>query len=546
MLRNRILAAAAAMSVPSIALAQLAQLVQGPSSSRTPYIVPVTPQVDKITSIVTTTDLVQKTGAAPGTTYEVGGVPDGLGAYDNLDGTFTVLMNHEILTNALGVVRDHGSKGAYVEELIINKANLAVVSSSDLIKQVVDASGIVHNAANGNALAFGRFCSADLAPATGLFNTASGLGTTERLFMHGEEGPSTGYNLASVASGANKGTSYILKQFNLTTNGSGLTGVGAWENSLVNPYMQDKTVIAANSDGGTGIMNNTVSIYQGTKTNTGTEAEKAGLTNGNLKFVNVTGSTAEVVNTTTRATNIINGTRFTLNDKASTTFSRPEDGAWDPTNPNRYYFVTTDRLDTNTAPGGGQINPTLGATGPGVVQTGMSRLWRLTFDNITNPDAGGKIDLLVDGGKPNQKVQMFDNITLDRDGNVFLNEDPGNSNYNGKVWKYDTGADALTMLTKFDTARWGDLTSATSPYSNDKETSGILDVTSLFTNTPALGESYLLTTVQDHSSDPGVSDAVTTEGGQLLLAHVQTPEPTSLGLIGTGMAMLLGRSRRRK
>ena len=421
----------------SLVLAQAAgaQVVQ--HSSRTSYLTPLDSSLT-ITPIITATDLVQKTGAAPGTQYEVGGVPDGLGAYDNGDGTITVLNNHEILTNALGVVRDHGGKGAYVEELIIRKSDLAVLSSSDLMKNVIDTGGTVHNAANSNALAFGRFCSADLAPATGLFNTNTNLGTTEKLFMHGEEGPATGWNLASVASGVNKGNSYILGQFNLSTNGSGLTGVGAWENTLVNPFMQDKTVVAANSDGGTGIMTNTVMIYQGLKTNSGTEVQRAGLTSGTLKFVNVAGhadasgaTNDELSNTTTRATTITSGTSFTLSATTSTTFSRPEDGVWDPSHPNQYYFVTTDRLDTATTALAGQTNPTIGATGAGA-QAGMSRLWRLNFADITNPDGGGTIDLLIDGGKPNQKVQMFDNITMTADGKIFLNEDPGNSTYNGK------------------------------------------------------------------------------------------------------------------
>ena len=38
--------------------------------------------------------------------YRMVGTPDGLGAYDNGDGTFTVLMNHEMPSSA-GVVRAH-------------------------------------------------------------------------------------------------------------------------------------------------------------------------------------------------------------------------------------------------------------------------------------------------------------------------------------------------------------------------------------------------------------------------------------------------------
>jgi len=55
------------------------------------------------------------------------GVPDGMGAYDNGDGTFTLLVNHEI-PSRLRVKRAHGSVGAFVSEWIINKQTLAVYS----------------------------------------------------------------------------------------------------------------------------------------------------------------------------------------------------------------------------------------------------------------------------------------------------------------------------------------------------------------------------------------------------------------------------------
>jgi hypothetical protein len=52
--------------------------------------------------------------------YRMAGIPDGLGAYDNDDGTFTVLMNHEI-PDTSGIARAHGGKGAFVSEWVINK-----------------------------------------------------------------------------------------------------------------------------------------------------------------------------------------------------------------------------------------------------------------------------------------------------------------------------------------------------------------------------------------------------------------------------------------
>lgn len=49
--------------------------------------------------------------------YRLVGIPDGLGAFDNGDGTITLLVNHE-LGSTKGVVRSHGSKGAFVSKWI--------------------------------------------------------------------------------------------------------------------------------------------------------------------------------------------------------------------------------------------------------------------------------------------------------------------------------------------------------------------------------------------------------------------------------------------
>ena len=51
------------------------------------YLTPTAPGVE-VTPLLTTGDSVGG--------YRMVGVPDGLGAYDNGDGTFTVLMNHEL------------------------------------------------------------------------------------------------------------------------------------------------------------------------------------------------------------------------------------------------------------------------------------------------------------------------------------------------------------------------------------------------------------------------------------------------------------------
>ncbi|MFO1440417.1 MAG: Calx-beta domain-containing protein [Verrucomicrobiaceae bacterium] len=235
------------------------------------------------------------------------------------------------------------------------------------------------------------------------------------------------------------------------------------------------------------------------------------LTNGTLKFINVTGNTAEIANTTTRATNITSGTAFTLSGTSSTVFSRPEDGAWDPTTPGRFYFVTTDRLD--------QVADGVGS------QIGRTRLWRLNFTDITNPDLGGTIDLVLTGGVGND-ANMWDNMCVAYDGKVMLQEDVGGAAHNGKIWSYDPVTNILTKVVMHDPARFGDILSggtalpAISPFNNDEESSGIIDVTALLDGSAAAGEHVYFAVSQAHYTT-GIT-AAQVEGGQLLVIR-ETP-----------------------
>lgn len=455
-----------------------------PGSSQTSYLLPLQNGV-KFTSMLSVND-------APGG-YRMAGIPDGLGAFDNNNGTFTLLMNHEI-GSTLGVTRAHGAIGSFVSRWIVNKSNLSVVSGSDLMTSVLSWNNTLQATGAPITFAFNRFCSGDLPSVSAYYNKATGLGSQARIYMHGEEGGATGYQVATVASGPDAGKAYILGKFNLTTNGSGLTGLGAWENALANPFPQNKTIVIGNNDGGTGIMNNSVCVYEGTKTNTGSEVDKAGLTNGTLKFVNVAGSTTEIVNTTTRATNITSGTAFTLSGTSSTAFSRPEDGVWNPLNPSQYFFVTTDQYN--------QVGDGVGT------QIGRSRLWRLNFTDITNPSLGGTIDLLLNGTEGHT---MFDNLSADKTGHLILLEDVGNQQHNGKMWQYTLSNGNFIQLAKHDGARFGDVgIPATSPYNQDEEMSGVIDMAEI------LGPGMHLVVDQAHYNTGLANVTEVVEGGQLL------------------------------
>src|SRR5262245_66269289 len=91
------LAVLVGISAASIATA-LAPSITGPSSSQSPYLVRTESGVVTV-SILTVGDAVnfKADGVTP---YRMVGIPDGLGAFDNGDGTFTVLMNYEIASGA--------------------------------------------------------------------------------------------------------------------------------------------------------------------------------------------------------------------------------------------------------------------------------------------------------------------------------------------------------------------------------------------------------------------------------------------------------------
>src|SRR3954468_10676564 len=153
----------AALTLSGTALAST-----GPSSSDAPYVVPSRPGV-VTKSILTVGD------AAGG--YRMVGIPDGLGAYDNGDGTFTVLSNHE-LRRTQGVARAHGSAGAFVSKWTIDKDTLAVQKGEDLIQTLHVTSG---------PTALERLCSADLPAFSAFYNAGSGKGYDGRIFVSGEE-----------------------------------------------------------------------------------------------------------------------------------------------------------------------------------------------------------------------------------------------------------------------------------------------------------------------------------------------------------------------
>ncbi len=503
------------VATAAIITATPALALQGPSSSQTPYLVPLQNNVN-FTSILTTGDNING--------YRLAGIPDGLGAYDNNDGTFTVLINHEI-ANTLGVPRAHGAKGAFVSQWVIDKNTLQVKSGQDLIKTVYNYSSNTPNAytqLSGAALAFSRFCSADLAAPSAFYNAATGLGTQARIFLNGEEN-GNGRGLASIATGSAQGSSFVLPW--ATPNNS----TTSWENFLASPNSGDKTVVIGNSDGG----QNGVYVYVGNKTTSGNDVEKAGLIGGQVYRVSVNSNASETRNPNAGFNLVNNQASFSLisGNSPGTSFLRPEDGAWDTLNPNVYYFVTTDQIDFSKEPSNTQVSSS---------QVGRSRLWKLTFNDLLNPSLGGTINLLLDGTPADGDYQMFDNLEVDQDGNLILLEDVGNNQHNGKIWFYNPALDLLTKIAGHDVTRFGDI-GVVGSLTQDEESSGVIDVTNLLGRKD--NNKYSLIVVQNHKTS---TDTALVEGGQLLLLSQQPiPEPSmtlGLGILGlTALGLKLRR-----
>ncbi len=444
-------AGAAVVAVGGTALAAPAGRT-GPSSSDAPYLVRHVPGVT-LTSILTSGDSVRG--------YRMAGTPDGLGAYDNGNGTFTVLMNHEFGAT-VSVPRSHGNaSGAFVSRWVVDSRTLKVLSGRDQITSLVTTG----------PLEIDRLCSADLPAVSAWYDKKTGLGYRGRLFTNGEESAPNGRAFAHVV---DSGVSYELTAL----------GRAGWENVAANPATGARTVVVGQSDGGT----QNVYVYAGTKQASGSPVERAGLTNGVTKAIAVAGFATE-----SGAVDFPDTPQpFTLSD-TGTAFDRPEDGAWDPTDRDVYYFATTASM------------------------TKHSRLWKVEFKDARKPELGGTITKVLEGPADDTPAsvgpKMIDNLTVNSRGQVLLQEDPGGNAYLAGIYQFDPDRGTLRRIADHDPQRF--VPGGAAFETIDEESSGIVPV-------PFLGAGKYLVADQNHTK---VTDPAQVEKGQLLLLKVPSGRP---------------------
>jgi len=441
----------------------------GPSSVTAPYILPVADGVH-IRSLLTVGD----SGSASNG-YEMVGIPDGLGIIRQ--GANLVLYMNQELRDTQGIARRHGETGAFVSRYVIDPATGRVKEGSDWINPGVQywdypsgtyvTSGARFADGALQDRSFGRFCSGTLSDPDVFYNESTKNGWKGQIYFGNEEDTDNG------------------RSFGVTKEGDATAlprlGLFAWENTVPAPNQKsDTTLVMGQEDGpGTGSQ---VWVYVGTKQNSGAPVAKAGLTNGDdhvLDAVNQAVSN-DAQWRATYGKGVAAAVRLVDNDWNQTgagqnadaltdglSLNRIEDGHWDPSHPNDFYFLTTE---------GGQNN---GENPTGPLYRDGGGLWRLRWADIEDPDAGATLTLLLDGSElPGGAVGLHkpDNMTIDTHGNLLIQEDPGNVNHLARIVGYRISDGALGLIARFDANLFS--TGATADPTKltiDEESSGIID-----------------------------------------------------------------------
>jgi hypothetical protein len=467
----------------------------------------------QIKALFSVDDKVPLLGGTAGQQYRMVGIPDGLGARPNGDGTRTLFMNHELNSNSLSepVVGGTKNRGAIVSEWILDSDGDPVAGrrAYDRVYQENTLVGPAPDTTN-TTRGFARFCSGFLAgPAHGF---------DRWIYLTNEE------EQAAANTFDGKGGQSVAI-FDNELHALPALGHYAKENSVVQPGQGTETVIFSTEDG-PATLDNQLYMYVGKKDRSANASVLArnGLDEGTVYVFrslaptrnsertftsgSVTGEWIEIPN----AENLTDVQLEAAADAANAmTFIRPEDGAFNPNDGHEFFFDTTGSSS---------------GADDGVNELGRLYSLRLHPGNVTKPAiltvvynadtiaaAGGDIAV-----SPDNLDASRDYLMINEDGTTESRVHMAAKSRDGSVWRFDLtkgpvhgiGVDAssATRVAQLDPPGRDGVPVSPGVW----ETSGIIDTSSLF------GADSWLSDVQAHPpTAPPVGPTVTVEDGQLFL-----------------------------
>ncbi len=486
------------------------------ATSVKPYVEPVGGSY-QVKALFSADDKVPLLGGAPGQEYRMVGIPDGLGAHPDRDDTSTLFMNHELGFTAQSepVVGGPKNRGAIVSQWTLN-GDGDPVAGKRAYDRIFDENTLLGPApVVGNEAQmprqFARFCSGFLAGPTNGFD--------RHIYLTNEEAtaPDTFDGMGGLSVAIYNGELHTLPKL----------GRYPKENTVVQPSRGSQTVIFATEDG-PATLDNQLYMYVGKKERSRNASALArnGLDNGKLYVFrsldpnrnsertftsgSVTGEWLEIPN----AEDLADAQLEAASDAAGAmTFVRPEDGAFNPNNPNEFFFDTTGSSS---------------GADDGVNELGRLYSLRLhpgdplkpaTLSVVFNSDAvvaaGDDIAISPDNIDVSSQYLM-----INEDGTTESRAVMAAKGRDGSIWRFDlakgpagaVGVDVSTATRVAQLDPPGRDGVAVGP--GVWETSGIIDASRLF------GRDTWLSDVQAHppTAAPGGS-TVTVEDGQLFLLH---------------------------
>ncbi len=473
--------------------------------------------------------------------FLVPGLLDGTGAYSDAQGLHLLSVSefpYAVASTAKFNYAGGQAQGSPITHFFIDPKTRVVRSASSAIKDVlwynyatkkhgekpvapegaasVDLTGVPQH-----SKFLDRFCSATLRQ-SGAFtyrqtSSSAVLGYSGRVFLTGEETGDEGRAFALNSTGQ------LVQLPKL--------GLGSWENLTPSLKSSLSTVVIGTEDNAAN--NSQLRLYVGKKLAAGKWFERAGLHNGKSyvmeagEFADDTDIRASVQKGTpivvrfNEVDNTVDGS--TQNFEAllgGTTMSRLEDGVFDPSSPNDFYFTTTESS--------GDANATKANPATPKIKRDGGALWRLRFNDVTKPLSGANLTMILDGSEA-PYLNKPDNLEIDALGNIFIAEDPGINEHRSRLIVFQPSTSKFTVLATAKERYFSAL--GTNYLTNNEELTSVVDVSRHLRTSALDNKTYLVFSIQVHTdvarTRPDITNASALgklwpafRGGQLYLIVV--------------------------